>query len=858
MHTLLEITLFILSALATVSAQPWTVSQVLKPSDGESVDNFGRSVAIESSTIAIGAPLDDINGTSNQGSVYIFENNGTGWVETAKVTPQLDETKYFGYSVVIQGDMLVAGARFDNVNEAYGNGEAYVFKRNATTGNWTEVQRLSEPLPQVNAHFGDGMAIDDRTLLIGEPGTNNYEGAVHVFIRPDEEWIRQTVLYPPRTFGAQEEFGTAVDVAGDWAVVGAKHVEEREELPGYAMIFYRNEEGVWDEGFVIRPDESVPDDEFGRSVTIRGDTVVVARKDDSFVFQRTRTEADVNEWTQTQKLDSGKAVQLGGDGLLLTSDFVYSQDTTNGSFVQMEQEQLKAGGSWSRVHNVAISGNTVLIGEPSYDSTGIVTVASTTVLPDGTLAPVSAPFSLSPTTMPVVAPPTALATNRPTLFLRPASQWISFQEVNASDGMPDDKLGYGVAIDGTTLVAGAYSHIVNDTTAGAAYVFDLVDGSWQETQKLFSDDPDDSDYFARAVAIHGNQIAVGARFEDNGRGDFGSGRVYVFLKDETSGNWSQTQMLEDIYGETNAHYGDSVALNDNFLLVGEPGVRAAHVYSRAGNGIWNLSASFLPDRPALEEFGVAVALGEKMVVVGAPSEYPHYRPGFVMIYTYAKQDGWSSGFKLQSTDSVEKDYFGSSVALQGTTLAVAARRETYIFELADPNDDTSWTQVQKIDEDGPLAMDGNYLMIGRLMYNKLADGVWRRQQTGELLPTQGSNYIYAVDVSENFAVLGHPFSNDEAGLVSIYQNRFFVQPTEQPSLIPSDQPSLIPTSMPTSKPTLLVVPFTTEPVKTQAPFAEAPSSDRGINIADDPSSASSLSFLFSYCIATVLVLPMLM
>ena len=64
------------------------------------------------------------------------------------------------------------------------------------------------------------------------------------------------------------------------------------------------------------------------------------------------------------------------------------------------------------------------------------------------------------------------------------------------------------------------------------------DGLWQESQKLISGDPDDSDYFARDVAIRGNQIAVGAMLDDIGRGDFGTGRVYVFLKDEATGAWN--------------------------------------------------------------------------------------------------------------------------------------------------------------------------------------------------------------------------------------------------------------------------------------------------------------------------------
>ena len=79
--------------------------------------------------------------------------------------------------------------------------------------------------------------------------------------------------------------------------------------------------------------------------------------------------------------------------------------------------------------------------------------------------------------------------------------------------------------------------------------------------------------------------------------------------------------------------------------------------------------------------------------------------------------------------------------------------------------------------------DGNYLLVGRKLYTRLVDGVWRFQQTGELLPTQGSSYVYTVAVSKIIALLGHPFTNDETGLVSVYQNRFFVQALLLPARI---------------------------------------------------------------------------
>jgi len=100
----------------------WIEEAKLIASDGEPNDWFGRSVLIDQDYAFVGASHDD----SNTGSVYIFKNTGTGWIEDAKLTASDGEYEdRFGHSLSIFGNYMVIGAVFDDSI----TGSAYVFKR---------------------------------------------------------------------------------------------------------------------------------------------------------------------------------------------------------------------------------------------------------------------------------------------------------------------------------------------------------------------------------------------------------------------------------------------------------------------------------------------------------------------------------------------------------------------------------------------------------------------------------------------------------------------------------------------------------------------------------------------------------
>ena len=98
----------------------WTEVAKLTASDGEPLDGFGHSIALENNTLVAGAWRDQVDGVST-GSAYIFEEVDGTWVEKAKITPsdgaQFDK---FGISVDIFGSTIVVGSKEDDDRKCRG------------------------------------------------------------------------------------------------------------------------------------------------------------------------------------------------------------------------------------------------------------------------------------------------------------------------------------------------------------------------------------------------------------------------------------------------------------------------------------------------------------------------------------------------------------------------------------------------------------------------------------------------------------------------------------------------------------------------------------------------------------------
>src|SRR5690606_18580450 len=155
-------------------------------------DQFGWSVAINGNRALVGAIYDD-DTVSNSGSVYVFEYNGTDWIQTAKLFA-LDRqgNDYFGSSVALQGDRVVVGALGDDDRGVGDSGSAYIFEYRQ--GTWQQVGKLTAADSAASDNFGSSVAIDGTRIVVGsiyddDNGKSN-SGSAYVFEHNGSAWVQ--------------------------------------------------------------------------------------------------------------------------------------------------------------------------------------------------------------------------------------------------------------------------------------------------------------------------------------------------------------------------------------------------------------------------------------------------------------------------------------------------------------------------------------------------------------------------------------------------------------------------------------------------------------------------------------------
>jgi len=374
----------------------WSQQAYLKASNTDGGDFFGVSVAVSGDTIVVGARLEDstatgVNGDEGDnaapgsGAAYVFVRNGETWTQQAYLkASNPDGGDEFGSSVAISGDVVIIGAPKedsnatgvdgDESNNLAGNsGAAYVFVRDGVT--WSQQAYLKASNTENGDDFGVSLAVSGATVVVGArfedsnatgvdgdetSNSGSDSGAAYVFVREDATWSQQAYLKASNT-GNGDWFGFSVAVFGDTVVVGsfeedssATGVNGDEDSndavsAGAAYVFVRN--GItWSQQAYLKASNSAAIDQFGYTVAVADDTVVVgARLEDS-----NATGVNGND-DGNSALDSGAA-------------YVFARDDT-GDWSQ--QFYLKASNTDSGDlfgASIAVSGRSVVVGAIQEDS----------------------------------------------------------------------------------------------------------------------------------------------------------------------------------------------------------------------------------------------------------------------------------------------------------------------------------------------------------------------------------------------------------------------------------------------------------------------------------------------------------
>lgn len=173
-----------------------------------------------------------------------------------------------------------------------------------------------------------------------------------------------------------------------------------------------------------------------------------------------------------------------------------------------------------------------------------------------------------------------------------------------------DLFGIRLAIEGNNVLIGAYQDDTGASDAGSAYLFDAASGALLRT---FNDPtPQNSGYFGSAVAISGNNVLVGA-YWDNGAGS-------AFLFDATTGALIHT-FNNPTPGGGEA-FGFAAAMTPSIVVVGDfsnnsavADVGGAYLFDAATGALIQTFSN--PTPASSDEFGISVAISGSVVVVGA-------------------------------------------------------------------------------------------------------------------------------------------------------------------------------------------------------------------------------------------------
>ncbi|MGI9245048.1 MAG: choice-of-anchor D domain-containing protein [Verrucomicrobiales bacterium] len=743
------------------SGTTWSQQAYLKASNPEGGDHLGHSVAIDGDTVVAGARNEDGDGSStaaapnenaiNAGAAYVFQRNGTDWSQQAYLkAPDASQYNYFGIAVAVDQDTVVAGALTEP-------GYAYVFVR--SEGTWTSQATLSATRSREEDSFGTSVDVDGDTVVVGavdDSGDANATasspnseapsaGAAYVFVRSGVAWSQQAYLKASNA-GSQDYFGAAVALSENTLVIGARGEagdsgstafapNDSANGAGAAYVFERSG-NEWSEQFYLKASNAGADDQFGSSVAIDGESLLIgAPGEDGDGTSTASTPNDnvgsagsayafklglfpgtpdiVVEHPTQNELVSGDAEFDFGEALVGSSGEPKNFTLSNAGAEELTGLSLSFAGAGAADYTVDDSeisnqGGTLSGGD-----------AATFRVRFSPLAEGPRPATLQINSNDPDENPFIIALTGEAISPQAAVQEAYLKAGNAGTV---DEFGRSVAVDGDTIVIGAYiewgdidssASSPNDNAqgAGAVYVFARDGSEWVQQAYLKGSNTEANDRFGYSLALDGDTLVVGARRED---GDAGSsapspnnhaseaGAAYIFVRDGT--NWVQQAYLKASNAAEFDYFGESVAIDGDTVVVGArgedgdvdsaalapndnaDGAGAAYVFVRNASS-WSQQAYLKTSNAnAHDVIGISVAVDGDSVVVGAigedgdgnstaaaPNENVRNAGA---AYVFARSGSlWSQQAYLKASNPGDSDFFGHSVAIEGETVVIGVPQE---------------------------------------------------------------------------------------------------------------------------------------------------------------------------------------
>jgi hypothetical protein len=377
-HQIAIASLVVLSAL-TASGFAQCDSGKLNPLDPVSQGGFGTSAAISGGVAVLGSFGADQPGAADCGAAYFFTRNGLSWTQAHRFTANdAAAGDFFGSAIAIDGDYAAVGSPNDDYSGVTDLGSVYIYAR--VNGVWTYQFNILAPLANraSSNRFGSSLSLSGDTLAIGVEHEGGNRGAAYIYTRSGTTWAQQ-VRFLPAGIGATALFGCAVGISGDTAVVGSQGDDTvRGFATGSAYVFTRSGT-TWTQQAKIVGSATTSSSQFGRELSISGDTLAVASPFEvaggrTYTFNRTGS-----TWFTGQQLALGRNVDLKGNELVISgtqsgSDVVTTYRRSGNGAPFIAGPVLTASDGNTNIgfgDAIGISEGTVIAGASSDDYAGL-------------------------------------------------------------------------------------------------------------------------------------------------------------------------------------------------------------------------------------------------------------------------------------------------------------------------------------------------------------------------------------------------------------------------------------------------------------------------------------------------------
>ncbi len=534
----------------------------------------------------------------------------------------------------------------------------------------------------------------------------------------------QTEVIEPRVTGdgeAGDWFGSEVVIHNNRAAISAP----RDDVAGVngqgSVYVYVFSGGAWTLEAKLTRNSGQTNQHMGYSLDMTSDTLVVGLQDGktAYVYKRTGTSwafeatlvsplASGTSWFGTTVAVSGNFIAVG-DGAAPGGGQVFVYARTGGTWPHEATLTASDGVfgdqfGWS----VAMDGGVIGVGARSVDVgtntnqgaayafarvNGAWVEQGKLVASDGAASDLlGMSIAVSGTTIVSGAHGDNSGRGAAYVFTRSGSTWSQQAKLTASDAAVDDFFGLSVSIDSDTVAVTSAGTATGATVNGAGYIYTRSGTQWSQQQKVFATQPGDGDgmsgAFGLSLAVGAERLLVGGTLGGNTFPNTAKGTAWSFTR--AGSTWTQGTQVDSGDGADKHYLGTSVAISEDYALVGAPGDRTVYAYTRTPSG-W-VFESELVDAPGqyASEYGASVAVHGEWALVGAPGAAG--ATGRVEVYRRAN-GAWQPATILQGLGVGTGQRFGASLDIHDDLAVVGAPGKIFVYVFRRTG--TTWTEEKR-------------------------------------------------------------------------------------------------------------------------------------------------------------------